>query len=95
VTTCLACNLKKVPCQIGSLEDAQPKWKVRKPVATKAKSASPEHVVQNSAREVRGCHDLYSHIAPGYSQQVLDELLVTSKNMSDLRGTAEAAQKDQ
>jgi len=34
-------------------------------------------------------------VAPGYSQQVLDKLLVASENTSDLRRIAEAAQKDQ
>ena len=34
-------------------------------------------------------------MAPGYSQQVLEELLVTSANTSDLRTVAEAARKDQ
>ena len=34
-------------------------------------------------------------MAPGYSQQVLDELLVASENMSDLQRIAEAAWKDQ
>jgi len=34
-------------------------------------------------------------LAPGYSQQVLDELLVTSANTSDLRRVAEATRKDQ
>ena len=34
-------------------------------------------------------------MAPGYSQQVLEELLVTSANTSDLRSIADAARKDQ
>ena len=34
-------------------------------------------------------------MAPGYSQQVLDELLVASENSSDLRRIADAARKDQ
>jgi len=34
-------------------------------------------------------------LAPGYSQQVLDELLVASANTSDLRRIAEATWKDQ
>ena len=34
-------------------------------------------------------------MAPGYSQQVLEELLVTSANTSDLRSIAEATRKDQ
>jgi len=34
-------------------------------------------------------------MAPGYSQQVLEELLVASANTSDLRTVAEAAWKDQ
>ena len=83
-TTCLTCNLKKVPCRIGSPEVAQPKQKVRKTGVNEAKSASPEPVVRSSAWGVRGCHDLYSHVAPGYSQQVLDKLLVASENTSDL-----------
>jgi len=34
-------------------------------------------------------------MAPGYSQQVLEELLVASANKSDLRRITEAARKDQ
>jgi len=34
-------------------------------------------------------------MAPGYSQQVLDELLVASENTTDLRRIVEAARKDQ
>ena len=34
-------------------------------------------------------------MAPGYSQQGLDEMLVASENTSDLRRIAEAARKDQ
>jgi len=34
-------------------------------------------------------------MAPGYSQQVLEELLVASENTSDLQRIAEAARKDQ
>ena len=64
-------------------------------MTSRAKSASPEPVVRSSARQVRGHYDLYSSMAPGYSQQVLEELLVTLANTSDLRSIAEAAWKDQ
>ena len=47
-TTCLACNLKKIPCQIGSSEEVQLKRKVLKVMTSKTKSASPEPVVWSS-----------------------------------------------
>ena len=40
-------------------------------------------------------YDLYSPLVPGYSQQVLEELLVASENTSNLRRIAEVARKDQ
>ena len=92
--TCLACNLKKIPCRVGS-PDSVPKRKVRKPVAPIVQQVSSEEVVRNSARQVRGPHDLYSSKAPGYSQQVLDELVTTSENTSELRRILDASRKDQ
>jgi len=94
-TTCLACILKKIPCRIGSLEAAEPKRKAWKVVTGKAKSVTPEPVIRSSARQVWGHYNLYSSMAPGYSQQVLEELLVASANTSNLRRVAEAARKDQ
>ena len=64
-------------------------------MTSKAKSATPEPVIRSSARQVRGHYKLYLSMAPGYSQQVLEELLVASANKSDLRRITEAARKDQ
>jgi len=95
VVTCLACNIKKITCCIGSPEVSPKKRKVRRAPTLKAKSDFPKVEVRNTARQVCGPHDLYSLLALGYSQQVLDELLVASENTSDLRRIAEVPRKDQ
>jgi len=61
----------------------------------KAKATSPKPSVRNTAGEVCRYHDLFSSQAPGYSQQVLDKLLVSSKNTSAFHRIAEVARKDQ
>ena len=71
------------------------KRRVRKASSPKVRSVSPESPEQTTTRQVRGPYDLYSAKAPGYSQQVLEELLVASENTSELRRIAEATRKDQ
>jgi len=73
----------------------EPRRRVWRSVTKRAQSDSPEPSAKNTAWEVCRHHDVFLSKAPGYSQQVLDELLVSSENTSLLRRVAEAAQEDQ